>query len=535
MKTKRHVFGKSKRTGERGIALLLCLFALLLLTGIALGLMFMSDTEMSINNNYADSQRAYFAAMAGLQEARVRLMRDPVTGALSPLAPTTMPSALLDTGVTYIVNNRPGEAITFTNAGTKYFDDQLCNEGFATALGISAGTQGIPCGAVPSGAFFKQVNSSDPNFNQASAMDYKWVRITQKGNLSAAPFYVAPTGTTLPTTPICWDGFKQVPKPAGMATCEDEAIGLNYRTVYRLTSFAMAPSGSQRMLQMEVSDTPPFVTNAAVASQDHVTLNGQLTINAYDNCSCDWSKCVAIVTGSGSNKKTTWDCSAASRTGKVCDTTKWAIYSAGTVDSPNTSENLYSGHDPAYAQQQDWPYQIEEMIQTYKDLPTTKDVTKAPYNWTCTGATSTFNGSCGTVSGGIFGVPPILDPPPDPANLVPNTQYGSALSNQVTYVPGNAHLTGAAGNGILIVDGDLTIGGGLEFYGLILVKGVVKFTGGGSAKTNIMGAVLAGEQSLVDLDTVLGGSANIRFDRCALEQKKDPAPPIMLSFHEISY
>jgi len=108
------------------------------------------------------------------------------------------------------------------------------------------------------------------------------------------------------------------------------------------------------------------------------------------------------------------------------------------------------------------------------------------------------------------------------------------MASQITYVPGNLKITSSSqGNGILVVDGDLEINGGLQFYGLILVKGVISFTGGGADKTNIFGAVLAGQQSLVDVD--LGGSATINYDSCALVQKKAPRPPTAIAFRELPY
>ena len=89
------------------------------------------------------------------------------------------------------------------------------------------------------------------------------------------------------------------------------------------------------------------------------------------------------------------------------------------------------------------------------------------------------------------------------------------------------------GNGILVVNGDLDIHGGLQFYGLIIVKGVIKFTGGGSDATNIYGATIAGEESLVD--NVLGGSANLSYDYCALPQPDKTKPPKMLAFRELNF
>src|SRR5512146_2526883 len=87
-----------KKRKEKGIALLIVIFALLLVTGIALAMMSTSDTESQINRNYRDSQKAYFAALAGIQEARVRLLTD------SSVAPSGAPSASNNMSAIYILN-----------------------------------------------------------------------------------------------------------------------------------------------------------------------------------------------------------------------------------------------------------------------------------------------------------------------------------------------------------------------------------------------------------------------------------------------
>lgn len=518
------------RHRERGIALLLCIFALLLLTGIALSLMFMSDTETAINANFKDSQRAYQSAMAGLQEARVRLMPDPATGAASPIAPTIMPTTALPGGVTYIVNTNGADDVRPWVALSPLFDTQLCHEGF-TGLGVGN------CAAPPAGTFYTKPDSIDPYRGTARAMDYKWVRITWKGNLSAAPYYVSSTNgiptAGLDNTPICFDGTKQIPLPGGLS-CE-AYMPLGLTTVYRLTSMASTPRGSNRMLQMEVANNPPLITNAAVDSKDHVTLNGKLDVNGFDYCSCNTDACTTTTVGGVATT------TCPSRAGKTCDNTKWAIYSASDVDDPNKSETLVAGPNPPIVENGQWKYDIPALINTYKNEPNAKDVTQAPYNWTCTPGTGGANAACGTHSSNTFGVPPKFPPSPVDQPLA-DPSYGSCTSGvgpgcpnpQVTYVPGNATITaGSIGNGILIVDGDLDIHGGLQFYGLVLVRGVVKFTGGGSDATNIFGAILAGEESYVD--NVLGGSAVIRYNACALRQKRAPAPPTMLNVHELAF
>jgi hypothetical protein len=84
-----------------------------------------------------------------------------------------------------------------------------------------------------------------------------------------------------------------------------------------------------------------------------------------------------------------------------------------------------------------------------------------------------------------------------------------------------------------VVEGDLIVHGGLEFYGLIIVKGAITFTGGGSGGgSNIIGAVLAGQSAQAD---TLGGSVNLQFDRCALNQAANAAPPRIVSSREIEY
>src|SRR6185436_19924268 len=100
-----------RRRTERGIAMLVALFALLLLSVVGLGMMYSTNMETAINSNYRDKQGAMYAAMAGLQEARDRLRPwDPLASmpAGRIVAPPGLPS-LTAANIVYIINPRGGE------------------------------------------------------------------------------------------------------------------------------------------------------------------------------------------------------------------------------------------------------------------------------------------------------------------------------------------------------------------------------------------------------------------------------------------
>lgn len=528
---------------ERGVALLIALFALMLLAAVAFEMMFVADTETLVNRNFRDSQRAYDAAWSGLQEVRERLM--PENGFPHRIAP---PAALPGPAgsVLYVTNPRSGEVIDPTVAGT-YFDNELCHDNFVGLGPLANPGPGIPCTAGPPSGAVAYRASDAPFTNTAGALDYKWVRITMKANNTAfqgAGTYGLVTGAPADNTiPICWDGANQALKPANYVACDvDVSLIPNpppggwptLKTVYVVTTLAVTPTGARRMAQMEVALDPPTITNAAVDSQDHVNLVGQLTVNAFDNCNCaQVMTCDKFGKNPGTGTKA---CTSpplyVSQPGKICDKSKYGIYSSSTVDNPIQSEAIVSGLDDpntpqneGIAQNEKWVYDIPSLVDKYKNDPTAVSAANYPYNYTCTGSPL----NCGTQTSQVFGIPPTFPPtPPD------NPVGPPGMASQITYIPGNLKITaGSQGNGILVVDGDLEINGGLQFYGLILVKGVISFTGGGADKTNIFGAVLAGQQSLVDVS--LGGSAVINYDSCALVQKKAPKPPNAIAFRELPY
>jgi hypothetical protein len=82
------------------------------------------------------------------------------------------------------------------------------------------------------------------------------------------------------------------------------------------------------------------------------------------------------------------------------------------------------------------------------------------------------------------------------------------------HLNGNVTINSSGyGQGILMVDGDLTIKGGFEFYGVVIVQGKLITEGNGN---KIFGAVMASNAAL-DVDD-LAGSSTIQTSSCAVER-----------------
>src|SRR6476659_7855021 len=100
------MMAKAKRQNERGMALLLALFALLLLSAIGLFMVMASDTETRIDANYGSNLRSYYAARSGLEEIRDRIKYPASSSSdgegLSDQLPQTIPGSA--NSVLYVVS-----------------------------------------------------------------------------------------------------------------------------------------------------------------------------------------------------------------------------------------------------------------------------------------------------------------------------------------------------------------------------------------------------------------------------------------------
>ncbi|HYT03940.1 MAG TPA: hypothetical protein VEM13_03575 [Gemmatimonadales bacterium] len=88
---------------------------------------------------------------------------------------------------------------------------------------------------------------------------------------------------------------------------------------------------------------------------------------------------------------------------------------------------------------------------------------------------------------------------------------------------GTSVINGQEGQGILLIDGDLSVQGGFQWFGIVIIKGSLKTSGGGSTDAHFWGAVLAQDTVAFGSDTVndMSGHANLLFSNCAIIKALD--------------
>jgi len=215
---------------EEGIALLISIFVLLLISVVAIALIVSSGTESALAGNYRSSTGVYYAAMAGLEEVRARLRpQSPIsfkntdagflTAAGNPMGPCSP---------VYVINPVGGENITPWDAANPYYDAQFSQE--------FGGICPAPLPPNPSTSTPSIWNRNPLNGLPFPGPLYKWVRIngvSEKSlNLDVGPAYDG----IKDLTPVYYDGTQ----------LNDQNTG---NQVLEITALAVLPNGSQKIVQ----------------------------------------------------------------------------------------------------------------------------------------------------------------------------------------------------------------------------------------------------------------------------------------------
>lgn len=108
-------------------------------------------------------------------------------------------------------------------------------------------------------------------------------------------------------------------------------------------------------------------------------------------------------------------------------------------------------------------------------------------------------------------------------NTTDTFNWGDGTSNNAcsTYFPiihitGDVTLNGNVGQGVLLVDGNISVQGSYQFFGITIAKGSIGSAGGGSTAAHFYGATMAQDVNLTTTNT-LSGKATLLYSSCAVQ------------------
>jgi hypothetical protein len=479
---------------QRGAALLIAIFALLLVSVVAIALLVSSGTDTALSSNYRTSTAAYYAALAGLEEGRGRILwkaSDFVNNQVANFVPA--PGGALDVHqVLYIVNPLNGENVTPTDPSNQYADTEYGTE-FTWGLG----------GATIQGPVTSDSPAPSPGYPGPS---YKWVRINpvtevSMGNVDVdGQHALNPSGPFDSTTPLFFD----------------TAAGLNRNysgnQALELTALAVLPNGTRKMLQYVVGpmgisvNFPAAITLASFPSQSspapYVQFNGPGTPSFYVIGNDQYS------VGS-------------------CTPTASPVYGIGYPTGSDTSKGM-----------------VTTPIDRYQGVggsPTTPSVgaVTLPASFQTQSSLSSFVQNFSASAD-------VALTPTAPATSITWSQLPTAMSatNPMSiFVNGDLDLTGwtGTGYGLLIVTGTLTYDPKASWSGIVLVVGKGIYTSSVSphGAGQITGALLIGDTidnngaSFAQNGSNPPSGSGVFFSSCNIKMAQQPSTYKVLSFREI--
>jgi hypothetical protein len=228
--------------------------------------------------------------------------------------------------------------------------------------------------------------------------------------------------------------------------------------------------------------TIQFNINAALKTEGSTTVGGSTNIDGSDHTPSGWTGCPALEPNKAGIR--------------INDTTKVTVNGSGSISTYVTgSPTLY----------QDTTLNPTSLTtfgdQTFDQLTQLATKTIAG-GVTLTGVDASLTGAaCNTGDQKNWGDP---------------THPTAACGNYwpivwITNNAANTSINGNQGQGILLVSGDLSVQGGFDFYGPVIIRGHLKTTGTGG---HFNGGVVAADVDL-EQNTVLG-NAVINYNSCAL-------------------
>jgi hypothetical protein len=510
---------KIRRTrSESGIALLIAIFVLLLISAVAISLVVSSGTESSLAGNYRTTLSASFAATAGIEEARGRLV--PTNPNPIALPVVGAPAYLPTNQVVYITNPAVGEP---GGAGLMalYPDTEFDKEFNAGALGAATKTY--------VNSIWTAAGNNGPS--------YKWVRINAatKQSLKAN---VDNTGLAAAnaSTPLYYDSGlipASIVVPPAVGNVPGPVLPPTEKQIYEVTALAALPNGSQKLLQYVV--TP---VNFGLNFQGALTLGGQVgnfigaNSNPYHVNGTDGSGSAPAVPGCAipnppavnaaiavSPGLDTGNASGLTNQAYVTNSLPRPDHYIGTGGTPSVTSVVNTGSLTS-------PNSLDQLVQTLK---ANADVVMGPNP----PVGPTYNNSGTTYNFGQSG----------PGYAWPSDM--SASNPKVIFADGSFDLGPNTGYGLLVVTGNFRYQGNSGWNGIILVigDGTTTFLGNGGGSGEFDGAIFAAttrdasgmqlpNYGSVNFDISGGGGNGIYYNSCWINRVQQPPSYQILSFQE---
>jgi hypothetical protein len=231
------------RKSDGGVALLISIFVLLLICVVAIALIVASGTETALSGNYRSATSVYYAALAGLEETRGRLLTTNPNYFLNT-DPNFMPNpgGVLPIGqVRYVIHQLPGETVTPWDSSNPagYPDTEYASE--------------FPTYPMPTSSPDLDTIVSVSTIGGYEGPLFKWVRITAVTEFSIGVDINSSSGPLSQNTPLYFDSTNG---NLTHSTSGTQALAL--------TALAVLPNGSTKMLQYIVAAPKALSFGAAI-------------------------------------------------------------------------------------------------------------------------------------------------------------------------------------------------------------------------------------------------------------------------------
>ena len=484
---------KRRKPSESGVALLIAIFVLMLISVVAISMIVASGGESALAGNYRSSASAYLAGAAGLEEARGRMLSSNSDYFNNTVANFIPAGGLLALGqVRYILNPAPGESLATLLA--TYPDTQYATEFGAAPVAANVQTIASVSTVVSGGTTYY-----GPLF--------KWVRINAATERSIGTD--VNNDTVLDTAlPLYYDSG-HLPLPSLVVSAVPPATS---KQAYEITALAVLPNGSQKMVQYVAA---PITFNLSFPSA--LTLSGKniafsgANSNVYFADGTDGDGNPPAVPGCTPNPSTSLPAigvteplgGTGNQASVIAGLPRPDHYTGAGLPTPSVSDTITLS--PALQT----PSSLNALVQSISQIATV------------------ITPSTGTASSSDL-----------PAN--------SASNPATIVVDGNLNLSSYVGYGLLVVTGNFSYNGNSGWKGIVLVvgDGTTTFTGLGGGNEEFDGAIfvasikdtsgnLLSQLGNVGFNISGGGGNGVYYNSCWINRAQPTLTYTVLSFREL--